>query len=233
MDASADYGALNSLARSKVRLNRIRESWSDMLRIAGSLHMGTVRAYDLVRMLSRDSRPGRLGQAFAEYGRIAKTLHLLSVIDDEGYRRRMSAQINIQEGRHKLARKVFQGHRGQLRQRYREGQEDQLGALGLVLNALVLWTTRYMDAALNHLRRTGYPVRDEDVARLSPLGDRHSNMLGRYPFTPPTPGQLRPLRDPSNPDDEEDEDENEEGLLHRRRQRSAAQARLRQEGLPQ
>ena len=27
--------------------------------------------------------------------------------------------------------------------------------LGLVVNALILWTTRYVDAALNHLRATG------------------------------------------------------------------------------
>jgi TnpA family transposase len=47
-----------------------------------------------------------------------------AVIDDESYRRRMSSQINIQEGRHRLARKIFHGRRGQLRQRYREGQED-------------------------------------------------------------------------------------------------------------
>jgi TnpA family transposase len=92
MDPAADYGSLNSLARSKMSLNRIRESWPDMLRIAGSLHTGRVRAYDLLRMLSRDGKPGRLGQAFEHYGRIAKTLHLLSVIDDEGYRRRMSTR---------------------------------------------------------------------------------------------------------------------------------------------
>ena len=30
--------------------------------------------------------------------------------------------------------------------------EDQIGALGLVLNALVLFNTRYMDAALTQLR---------------------------------------------------------------------------------
>jgi integrase len=29
--------------------------------------------------------------------------------------------------------------RGELRQRYLEGQEDQLGALGIVVNLVVLW----------------------------------------------------------------------------------------------
>lgn len=40
-------------------------------------------------------------------------------------------------GRLRLARKYFHDQREELRQRYRAGQEDQLGALGLVVNALV------------------------------------------------------------------------------------------------
>lgn len=59
-----------------------------------------------------------------------------------------------------------------------EGTEgDQIGALGLVLNALVLFNTRYMDAAVTQLREDGLDIRDEDVARLSsfvghPVNDR-------------------------------------------------------------
>ena len=54
-------------------------------------------------------------------------------IDDEAYRRRILRQINRGEGRHSVARAVFFGKRGELRRRYKEGQEDQLGALGLVV----------------------------------------------------------------------------------------------------
>ncbi len=68
--------------------------------------------------------------------------YLLDVYDDESYRRRIVTQLNRGEGRHSLARAVFHGRKGELRQRYREGQEDQLGALGLVVNMLVLWTTQ-------------------------------------------------------------------------------------------
>ena len=74
-----------------------------------------------------------------------------------------------------------------------------LGALGLVVNAVILWNTIYMDAALAELRAEGFDVRDEDVARLSPLGHGHLNVLGRYAFTLPefvARGELRPLRRP-------------------------------------
>jgi TnpA family transposase len=203
-EPGADYGLVDGLARNRVSLDKIRTHWPDMLRVAGSLVTNQVRAYDLLRMLGRDGRPSPLGQAFAEYGRIAKTLHLLALVDpvDEGYRRTIHRQLTVQESRHRLARKIFHGQRGELRQAYREGQEDQLGALGLVLNAVVLWNTRYIDAAVASLRDSGHPVRDEDVARLSPLGHAHINMLGRYTFTTPSTAALRPLRDPDATDDQ-------------------------------
>ena len=51
-----------------------------------------------------------------------------------------------------------------------------------------------MDAALAELRTEGFDVRDEDVARLSPLGHGHLNVLGRCAFTLPefvARGELR------------------------------------------
>jgi hypothetical protein len=64
-----------------------------------------------------------------------------------------------------------------------------------------------LDAAVAQLRAEGHQIRDEDVARLSPLKDRHINFLGRYQFHihDSGPGQgLRPLRDPDAPEDTDD-----------------------------
>ncbi len=66
--------------------------------------------------------------------------------------------------------------------------EDQLGALGLVLNCVTLWTTVYLDAALGRLRADGYPLRDEDVARLSAYMRKHLNVDGHYSFQRPALG---------------------------------------------
>ena len=62
-----------------------------------------------------------------------------------------------------------------------------------------------MDAALNHLRSAGAQVKPEDLARLSPLGNKHFNMLGRYHFDVSDSvlrGELRPLRDPKEADED-------------------------------
>ena len=202
--ADADYGELNAIARQRVSLSRIEAHWDDFLRLAGSLKLGRVPATGIMRTLQVGDRPTQLALALAEFGRIEKTLHTLNYIDDENRRRATLLQLNRGEGRHSLARDVFHGKRGELRQRYREGQEDQLGALGLVINIIVLWNTIYIDAALTQLRQEGYPVQDEAVARLSPfVHERHINLLGRYSFTVPeavTRGELRPLRNPNKAD---------------------------------
>jgi TnpA family transposase len=205
VDGKADYGALDELAAQRINVVLILQHWEDLLRLAGSLKLGTVQAAGLIRTLQTKERPTKLARALEELGRLIKTLYLLRFIDDEAYRRRILIQLNRGEGRHQLARVVFHGKRGELRQRYREGQEDQLGALGLVVNAIVLWNTIYMNAALDQLRAEGFDVRDEDWARLSPLGFDHINMLGRYAFILPDQiarGELRPLRDPANAGDE-------------------------------
>ncbi len=163
-----------------------------------------MQASELMRVTQGGGTPTTLGRALAEYGRIAKTLHILAFVDiDETYRRRIHVQLNTQKSRHALARRILHGRRGQLYQPYRQGQEEQLGALGLVLNMVVLWNTRYLDAILSQLRDEGYPVRDDDMARLSPLASQHVNFLGRYAFTSSPPAELRALRDPNESDDED------------------------------
>ncbi|MEU7898602.1 Tn3 family transposase [Nonomuraea sp. NPDC049152] len=110
---------------------------------------------------------------------------------------------NLNEGRHDLARHIFHGRKGELHQAYRDGQEDQLGALGLVLNCVTLWNTVYLDRALDVLRAQDYPVLDEDVARLSAYVRKHINVHGHYSFQlPDLGGTWRPLRDPDQTDDE-------------------------------
>jgi len=200
-DAKANYGKLDLVSQHQLYPRRITTQWDDMLRLAGSLLLGRVPATGIMRTLQVGDNPTRLAQAIAEFGRIDKTLHMLTMLDDEDKRRENLTQLNRGEGRHSLARALFHGKRGELRQRYREGQEDQLGALGLVLNMIVLWNTIYIEAALNQLKKEGYTIRDEDVARLSPLIHDHIHMPGRYSFFMPEEvkkGELWPLRDPAS-----------------------------------
>ena len=87
IDSRADYGPLNRVARQSVNLDRITPQWDDMLRTVGSLKLGRVPATGIMRTLQVGDRPTRLAQAFAEFGRIDKTIHTLTYLDDEAKRR--------------------------------------------------------------------------------------------------------------------------------------------------
>lgn len=76
-----------------------------------------------------------------------------------------------------------------------------LGARGLTLNAIALWNSIYIQAALHQLTREGWDIVQADIARVSPLTFKHINFLGRYAFDLPqaiAEGALRPLRNPNS-----------------------------------
>ena len=67
-----------------------------------------------------------------------------------------------------MARAIATDNVVRLGERYREGQEDQLGALGLVTNAVVLWNTLYMQEERCHIFANRETPEEEHLARLSP-----------------------------------------------------------------
>jgi hypothetical protein len=69
---------------------------------------------------------------------------------------------------------------------------------------VALWNTLYLDKAVRRLRESGTAVREDDLARVSPLMHAHVRVLGRYHFRldeSVADGGLRPLRDPDAMDE--------------------------------
>jgi TnpA family transposase len=153
VDPAAGYGPLQGLIRARVNTQLICDAWDDLLRVAGSLRSGAVKASELFRYLVGGGKPTPVGRALIELGRLDRSTYLATYFDDELLRRRVRTQKNRQESRHSLARRVCHGQKGELRQRYREGMEDQLAALGFLVNVCVLWNTVYTAGAGGHPRR--------------------------------------------------------------------------------
>ena len=200
-DKDVNYGPLGDIAEGKINTRIIIENWEDLIRLAGSLKLGHLKAESVMRILQVRDRPTTLAKALVQLGRLIKTLHVLNYVDDAEFRRRILIQLNRQEFSHKLARKIYHGDRGEVRNALRQGQEEQLGALGLILNAVTHWNAIYMQEAITQIEEQGAFVAPNDIARMSPVLWRHINFLGRYEITLPesvAQGGLRPLRDPSS-----------------------------------
>jgi TnpA family transposase len=89
LDPTADYGVLNRIARHRVNTNLIARNWDHLLRVAGSLHQGTVSTPELLPSLLRSKRPSTPARAIGELGGIPKTLYMLAYVNDERYRQRI------------------------------------------------------------------------------------------------------------------------------------------------
>jgi hypothetical protein len=95
--------------------------------------------------------------------------------------------LNKGETTNTLRRRIAFANRNQLR--YDTDPERHAACLRLILNAIVTWNTRYIQAALDHLRETRPDlVTDDALARLAPVPAR--------PHQPLRPLLLRPHRSP-------------------------------------
>jgi Tn3 transposase DDE domain len=197
----ADYGPLNGLARHHIDTDLIATHWDDLLRVAGSLAAGTVRASELLRVLQGGGRPTPLGRAVAELAgspRPSTCSHTSTMRPTDGASSPTSTAPRAATpwpARCSTASAANSSSATAKDKKTNSAPSDS--------SSTPSWNTRYQDAALTQLRRDGFDVRDDDIQRLSPLGHDHINLLGRSQFsaTDLAAGQLRPLRDPTRPDD--------------------------------
>jgi hypothetical protein len=90
--------------------------------------------------------------------------------------------LNKGEALSALARKLFFGGQGEIRDRTYEDQLNAVSALNFLLAAIVVWNTVHLQACLRRLRTDGHTVDDADLRFLSPLMRRHLGLYGQYTF---------------------------------------------------
>ncbi|WP_257011064.1 Tn3 family transposase [Sphingobium yanoikuyae] len=166
--------------------------WDELLRLATSIRTGTVTASAMLRKLSAYPRQNGLALALREIGRLERSIFMLDWLQDIDLRRRTQAGLNKGEARNALARALFFNQLGELRDRRFENQSYRASGLNLLVAAIILWNTRYLEQALTAM---GTP--DEVARHIAPLGWEHIALTGDYSWERedrPAPDQLRPLR---------------------------------------
>jgi TnpA family transposase len=198
-DRAGEYPALASMIGGTILKAHILSHWEEVLRLAASIAHGTATASLLLRKLGSYPRQNGLAVALREIGRIERTLFLLQWLQDSDLRRRVQVGLNKGEARNALARAVFFNRLGEMRDRGFEHQNHRASGLNLVVAAITLWNTVYLDLALGALRDRGEPIPDNLVRHLSPLGWEHINLTGDYVWNLNRhvgKGRFRQLRNP-------------------------------------
>ena len=158
----------------------------------------------MLRKLGAYPRQNGLALALRELGRLERSLFTLEYLKDVDLRRRIHVGLNKGEARNALARAVFFNRLGELRDRTYENQRYRASGLNLVVAAIVLWNTVYMERAVRSLRERGQAISDDLLAHLSPLGWEHINLTGDYVWKPEGGTRRRPLRQLRLPIDAEE-----------------------------
>jgi len=191
------YPRLDARLTGRINLARLLDQWDDLARVAGSLKRGYVTASLLISRLQAYPRQSQLTKLLQEYGRLVKTLFVLRYLHDHALRQRIRAQLNKGEKLHDLRKFLFFAREGMVTEKYEEGQGNQAACLNLLTNAVIVWNTVYMQAALDALRRAGYPIQEEDLVHLWPTRFAHVHRYGKYEFNVEaarTRAGLRPLK---------------------------------------
>jgi TnpA family transposase len=192
-----DHPTLAPLIGGKLNLKLVRTQWEEILRLAASIRHGTVTASLIIRKLASYPRQNSLHTALREVGRIERSLFMLEWMKDPELRRRVQVGLNKGEARNALARAVFFNRQGDLRDRSFENQRYRASGLNLIVAAIILWNTVYLERAISALREHGIAIDDEDLAHLSPIGWEHVNLTGDYTWQASgrlRKGSFRPLR---------------------------------------
>jgi TnpA family transposase len=138
-----------------------------------------VTASLIMRQLASHPRQNGVAAALRELGRLERTLFTLDWIENPELRRGTGQELNKGESRNSLARAVFIHRLGEIRDRTYENQQHRASGLNLVVSAIILWNTRYLERAADVLRKFE-DVPDSLLAHLSPLGWEHVNLTGDY-----------------------------------------------------
>ena len=165
----------------------ITAQWEEVLRLAASIRHGTVTASLIIRKLASYPRQNSLHAALREVGRIERTLFMLEWMQDPELRKRVQVGLNKGEARNALARAVFFNRQGELRDRTFENQRHRASGLNLVVLAIILWNTIYLERAINALRQHGIVFPDALLTHVSPIGWEHINLTGGLHLAPQPP----------------------------------------------
>jgi hypothetical protein len=133
----------------------IEQQFAEVLRLAASIKIGTVTASLILRKLGAYPRQNSLALALREMGRIERTLFTLKRLQDPALRRRTHEGLNKGRGPQCDGQGGVLPPIGEILGRSFENQRYRASGLNLVVAAITLWNTGYLERAVTALRELG------------------------------------------------------------------------------
>jgi TnpA family transposase len=175
-------GTLEPLLKYPIHEPLISDQWEALNRLAASVRDHLILPSEILSKLHHTREDSPLRLALLEIGRIARTRYLLNCIAEPAVRQRVLAGQMRSASLDAMARALFFGQQGRLSDRDTDAQLRRALALSLVINAIIVWNTRQLEAAARESARRGQPVPDEMWHALHPIMWEHIHLVGTYCF---------------------------------------------------
>ena len=170
--------------KRKINLEKIRDNWEDILRLAITIKERKTTATQILKRLTSYSKQHKLYGALKEYGKIIKTDFLLNYIDDSKLRQRIEKQLNKVEASNRFSKAVFFGNNQEYTVSTVEEQNISNNSKRLIQNAIILWNYMYITKKLQQAKNQ--TEKDDILKALKNSSIVYYNFLnffGTYDFT--------------------------------------------------
>lgn len=173
---------IKMFSQERVSEELLAEQWDDIIRLVYSLKQRLIKPHIIMQKLNNQQSATRLAKSLTHLGRIVKTIYILRYLHDKDMRRAVRLQLNRVESRHSLVRNIFFADQGAFKTNNYTELMNKASCLSFLSNAVVLNNTGELQNTYELLKAKGYPLKEEDMARISPLSSKHITMHGIYNF---------------------------------------------------
>ncbi len=172
------------LLKKSVSCDHIESYWDDILRLIATIKLKESSASQLLRRLSSYSKQHPLYKALNHFGRVIKSLFILTYFDDVDLRQSIEKQLNKIESAHKFAKAVFYARNQEFYYATREEQTITEGCKRLIENAIICWNYLYISQKICD---TASIERKNELLAMARNGSivawQHVNMQGIFDFS--------------------------------------------------
>lgn len=173
------------LPDQRINKNLIIENWDNILRFMATIKLKHTPASQLFKRLSSYTHKNPLYKAIKEFGRVIKSLFILTYLDDMKLRQRIEKQLNRIELSNKFSKAVFYANNSEFTQADPEGQQLAVACKIMIQNSIVLWNYLYLSQILSNCRSDEERLEIiELIKEGSVITWRHVNLHGEFDFRP-------------------------------------------------
>lgn len=168
-----------------VSMPAIDRGWDELVRVAASIKDGTTSAVLALQRFGAAAKGDPTHTAGTQLGRLLRTVYLCDYYSNPVFRRELHRILNHGESLHALERAIYTGRLAPARGRRPDELVAISGALTLLTNIAMAWTTSRLQAVVDRWEKE-HPGRltPELLAHIAPVPLGNINFRGtfRFPF---------------------------------------------------